>query len=133
VNLGGPQLGAKIYAVVRKTGGNASGTAALTVDVNLNGAWLSATGTNTGWTLTPRDGFWIGRHFDSQLQFHEGIIDEVAIYNRALTDEEIEEHYFFATASNLSLVPEPSTACLLAIGAAGLAWRGRRRKQRKNG
>jgi hypothetical protein len=105
----------------------------LTVDVNLNGTWLTtSTGTNSGWNFTPQDGFWIGRHFDAQIQMHDGIIDEVAIYNRALTNQEIQDHYFFANAETLDVlpVPEPATTGLVTVGAAGLTWQVRRRKQR---
>ena len=90
IDLGASHLNKPIYAVVTKTGGNATGTAALTVYVNIDGQWLApSAGTNEGWDLTPSDGFYIGRHWDAGLYF-DGKIDEVGVYNRALNWTEIQ-------------------------------------------
>ncbi|MFT5524601.1 MAG: hypothetical protein ACI9HK_002558, partial [Pirellulaceae bacterium] len=103
VNLGPDHFGKPIYAVITKTGGNLNGQATLTVYVNLDGEWLTTTvGTNNGWDITPQDGFLIGRHWNSGTQIHDGVIDEVGIYGRALTAAEVERHYLAAgrTSSN---------------------------------
>ena len=60
--------------------------------------------------LSPTSGI---RHFN-------GLMDEVALYDRALSADEIRMHYYAAT-------PEPATLSLLAAGALGLLARRRRR------
>jgi hypothetical protein len=103
VDLGPNHFGKPIYSVITKTGGNATGQAALTVYVNLDGEWLStASGTNSGWNLTPQDGFLIGRHWNSGTQIHDGSIDEVGIYDRALSAADVEQHFLASgrTSSN---------------------------------
>ena len=50
----------------------------------------------------------------------EGVIDEVAIYNTALSGDEIASHWSNVQAGNNYFVPEPSTLVLLGIGALGL-------------
>lgn len=61
-----------------------------------------------------------------------GILDEVAIYSRALTPGEIQMHYAnFANGQNYYFVPEPSSIGLAifgGLGLAGMAWRRRRGK-----
>jgi len=47
---------------------------------------------------------------------YEGWIDEVAIYNSALSADRIEAHY------EAGVVPEPSTLVLLGIGLLALPW-----------
>jgi Concanavalin A-like lectin/glucanases superfamily len=57
---------------------------------------------------------WIGRQFSlaSNTSF-EGKVDEVAVYNTALTPEQIAAHYAAA-------VPEPSGLVLAALGLSGI-------------
>lgn len=132
VDLGVSSLGERVYAVITKTGGNADSTANLSVHANVGGAWLTpATGTNTGWAFTPQDGYYIGRHFTSQFQFHEGVIDEVAIYNRALSLAEINAHFEAGFSENVIPVPEPATCTLLALGLLGVAMQRRRNRRRE--
>lgn len=66
---------------------------------------------------------WIGRQFSaaSNTSF-EGLIDEVALYDKALTDEQVLAHYSAA-------VPEPSSLALAIYAAA--AWGGRRQRPRR--
>ena len=111
IDLGGDHSGKPVYAVITKTGTNADGTASLTVYANIDGVWLpTATGTNSGWDLTPQDGFYIGRHYDGSTQLHDGLIDEVAIYSRALTSEDVESH--FAAAGGTAGNAFPSTTVI---------------------
>jgi hypothetical protein len=68
---------------------------------------------------------WIGQQFNGDDDWtFRGLIDEVAIYDYALTPAQIAAHYAAA-------VPEPGTwsAVTLAMAGAGLFVRGRRRKQ----
>lgn len=92
VDLGADHYGKKVYAVITKTGGNAAGTNTITVRAWVDGVEVpSATGTSA-WNLAPRDTWFIGRHWADVGQFHRGVIDEVAVYNRALSATEITEH-----------------------------------------
>lgn len=92
VDLGADHYGKKVYAVITKTGGNAAGSNTITVRAWIDGVEVpSATGTSA-WTLAPRDTWYIGRHWTDAAQFHRGAIDEVAVYNRALSAAEITAH-----------------------------------------
>lgn len=129
VDLGVSSLGERVYAVITKTGGNLAGTSNLSVYANVNGTWLpTATGTNVGWSFTPQDGYYIGRHYTAVAQLHEGTIDEVAIYNRALSLAEINAHFVAGFEPNPP-APEPSTALLCSLALIG-SQMVRRRKQR---
>ena len=57
---------------------------------------------------------------------YQGNLDEVSIYNSALSSSDISRHY-------LSTVPEPSTFAMLAAGGMALAICSRRRKAKMNG
>lgn len=53
--------------------------------------------------------------------FYDGLLDEVAIYNLALSPDQVWAHYY------AGIVPEPSTWVMCLLGLAGvLAWRRRR-------
>ena len=59
-----------------------------------------------------------------------GIIDEVAIWNRALSGEEIGTHYTNVLAGNDYFVPEPGTFGLVLFGILGAFHRLRKRSNR---
>ena len=69
----------------------------------------------------------IGNNPDNTARGWDGVIDDVAIWNTALTDEEVLSIWNNgAGASIASLVPEPSAALLSVLGVLGLGWRRRR-------
>ena len=92
VDLGADHFGKRIYAVITKTGGNAPGTNTITVRAWIDGVEVPAATGTSSWTLAPRDAWFIGRHWADVGQFHRGTIDEVAVYNRALSVAEIAGH-----------------------------------------
>ena len=114
-------LGEKVYAVITKTGSNAAGQNTITVYANVGGTWLTPVTGSTSWTLVPRDFMSIGQHWQhpTSPNLFDGTIDEVAIYGRALTLNEIRVHY-------ANTVPEPATMLLLAGGCLALVRRRRR-------
>ena len=63
---------------------------------------------------------WTGFNLSSNL---DGLLDEVAVYNYALSADQITAHYRAA-------VPEPSSLVLALLGLAGLALCGRRFRKR---
>lgn len=60
------------------------------VDFHVNGKLIHTCG-DTRNTLTNSESFIIGQRQDDE--YFNGLIDEVAIYDRALTEEEIQQHY----------------------------------------
>jgi hypothetical protein len=64
-----------------------------------------------------KTGYWSGYPDD---RYFNGVIDEVRIYNRALTDQEISDRY-------ASIIPAPGAFVLASIGVGLVGWlRGRR-------
>ncbi|MCS7305381.1 MAG: PEP-CTERM sorting domain-containing protein, partial [Thermoguttaceae bacterium] len=70
-------------------------------------------------------------NFPNNLEFFKGLIDEVAIYNHALTADEIRA--LAAGVSPLSVVPEPASLGLAAVGLASLALLAYRRRTKAVG
>ncbi len=109
VDLGPDHYGKRIYAVITKTGGNAPGTNTITVRAWVDGTEVpSATGTSS-WTIAPRDTWYIGRHWTDAAQYHRGIIDEVAVYNRALSPAEITAHERSGRSAAGTALPNTAT------------------------
>lgn len=67
----------------------------------------------------------LGTYRDNNDRFWDGFLDEVGVWNRALTAEEVSELYSM-NMSGVSLVPEPSRALLGVIALTSLAFRRRR-------
>ncbi len=86
VDLGADHYGKWIYGVIRRQGSN------LTVYAYKDGQLLSSTGT-LSWTLNTDNEFYIGRHYAGGTHIFNGKIDDVRVYNRGLSDAEINTLY----------------------------------------
>lgn len=73
------------------------------------------------------DGLWyIGRTRSPNSGFHwEGLLDEVAIYNRPLSGAEAQAHYLLG-------IPEPASITLTGLGTVCLLWWRRAGRRRRN-
>jgi len=67
----------------------------------MDGILLTASG-NLYWDMSSSPSYYIGRHYASATQVHDGFIPQVSIYNRALSAEEIQQNYN-ATKSRFNL------------------------------
>lgn len=92
LDLGASHLGKPVYAVITKTGGNTAGSNTITIYAWVDGIALTPVSGSTTWNLAPHDAYFIGRYRPIGSQYFDGAIDEVALYNRALTVEEINTH-----------------------------------------
>jgi hypothetical protein len=86
VDLGTDHFNKWIFGIIRKSGN------LITVKANKEGNWIENTQT-LFWTLNSGTSYYIGRHWQGALQIHDGFIDEVRLYNRALSDAEIKALY----------------------------------------
>ena len=90
VDLGSNHLNKWIYCVLVLSGSTSSSA------VKVYAYEDSVLTTNTGsisWNLNTTSNYYIGRHYTSGVQILDGNIPIVQIYNRALTDAEVEQNY----------------------------------------
>jgi hypothetical protein len=62
------------------------------VYVYMDGVLLTASG-NLYWDMSSSSSYYIGRHWTSATQVHDGSIAQTSLYNRALTAEEVQQNY----------------------------------------
>lgn len=102
----------------------------VTKKIFLNGELVGTTSTSSQSSLySPAIN--LGTYRDSSGRYWDGFMDEVGLWNRALTDVEISDLYdlnYIDGLSVTSLAPEPSRALLLMFGLVGLHFRRSRRK-----
>jgi hypothetical protein len=90
VDLGADHLNKWIYGVITFAG--VSNGSAVNVYAYKNGSLLTASG-SLYWNMSSSSSYYIGRHWTSDTQIHDGFIPQVSIYNRALTAQEIQQNY----------------------------------------
>lgn len=94
--------------------------------VYIDGTWQTwSDGSIPSFIHTTARGLAIGQEYDSET-YHfynfNGLIDEVAIYNYALTKAQLDGRY----AGGPPITPEPATVALMAAGVLGMLRRRRR-------
>jgi len=90
VDLGADHLNKWIYGVITYAG--VSSGSAVNVYAYKNGSLLTASG-SLYWNMSSSSSYYVGRHWTSDVQIHDGFIPQVSIYNRALTAQEIQQNY----------------------------------------
>jgi len=81
-------------------------------------------------TINSESGLMIGdapyHPYDAWHNNFYGLLDDIRIYNRALSAEEVAQIY--AYENNPSVVPEPASMLLLGFGLLGASWAARRKR-----
>jgi hypothetical protein len=90
IDLGADHLNKWIYAVITYAG--VSNGSAVNVYAYKNGSLLTASG-SLYWNMSSSSSYYVGRHWTSAVQVHDGFIPQVSIYNRALSASEIKQNY----------------------------------------
>jgi hypothetical protein len=90
VDLGSDHLNKWIYGVITY-GGNSIGST-VNVYAYKDGNLLTASG-GLYWNMSSASSFYVGRHYSSEFQIHDGLISNVSVYNRSLTPQEILQNY----------------------------------------
>jgi len=90
VDLGADHLNKWIYGVI--TFGGVSNGSAVNVYVYKDGSLLTNSG-SLYWNMSSSSSYYVGRHWTSANQIHDGFIPQVSIYNRALSASEIQQNY----------------------------------------
>lgn len=99
VDLGADHLNKWIYAVITYAG--VSSGSAVNVYAYKDGSLLTASG-SLYWNMSSSSSYYVGRHWTSAMEVHDGFISQVSIYNRALTAAEISQN-FNATRSRFGI------------------------------
>jgi len=90
VDLGADHLNKWIYGVI--TFGGASNGSAVNVYAYKDGSLLTNSG-SLYWNLSSSSSYYVGRHWASGFQVHDGFISQVTIYNKVLTAAEITQNF----------------------------------------
>lgn len=101
----------------------------ITKKMYLNGELQGTTSYASSVLASP--GIHLGTYRSANDRYWDGFMDEVGLWNRALTDVEISDLYDLTYIDGLSvtsLAPEPSRAVLLMLGIVGLHLRRSRRR-----
>jgi hypothetical protein len=90
VDLGSDHLNKWIYGVITY-GGNSIGST-VNVYAYKDGNLITVSG-GLYWNMSSASSFYVGRHYSSEFQIHDGLISNVSVYNRTLTSREILQNY----------------------------------------
>ena len=90
VDLGADHLNKWIYGVI--TFGGVSNGSAVNVYAYKDGSLLTNSG-SLYWNMSSSSSYYVGRHWASAFQVHDGFISQVTIYNKALTQSEVTQNY----------------------------------------
>jgi hypothetical protein len=90
VDLGADHLNKWIYGVI--TFGGVSNGSAVNLYAYKDGSLLTNSG-SLYWNMSSSSSYYVGRHWASAFQVHDGFISQVTIYNKALTQSEITQNY----------------------------------------
>jgi hypothetical protein len=90
IDLGADYLNKWIYITIVYTG--VTSGSPVNVYGFKDGNLISSTG-NLYWNLSTSSQYYIGRHWTSGTQVHDGFISKVSIYNRALTLDEVRQNF----------------------------------------
>jgi hypothetical protein len=90
VDLGADHLNKWIYAVITYAG--VSSGSAVNVYAYKDGSLLTASG-SLYWNMSSSSSYYVGRHWTSGVQVHDGFISQVQVYNKALSATEIAQNF----------------------------------------
>lgn len=104
VDLGPDHFNKWIFVTARMVSGT------LTIDAWLDGQHLTSSGAVAFGANNTSGQFYIGRHFSSDAQFWNGLIDEVAVWSRGLSNAEIQQLYLRGASRTKIQVKKCTTA-----------------------
>jgi hypothetical protein len=90
VDLGADHLNKWIYGVITFSG--VSNGSAVNVYAYKDGSLLTNSG-SLYWNMSSHSSYYVGRHWASAFQVHDGFISQVTIYNKALTASEVTQNF----------------------------------------
>jgi hypothetical protein len=90
VDLGANHLNKWIYAVITYAG--VSSGSAVNVYAHKDGSLLTASG-SLYWNMSSSSSYYIGRHWTSGVQVHDGFISNLSVYGKVLTSAEIQQNF----------------------------------------
>jgi len=90
IDLGADHLNKWIYGVITYAG--VSSGSAVNVYAYKDGSLLTASG-SLYWNMSSSSSYYVGRHWTSAVQVHDGFIPQVSVYNRSLTASEVQQNF----------------------------------------